>query len=86
MIIKIAFILVGLVIGILQYGLIKTATKYAAEKRSGVLGIAGIKLLLYIVPATAVFLWFKDSIFLFATGLAAGLILSAVTDGLRNKK
>ncbi len=86
MAIKIVLILVGLIVGFLQYGLIKTIAKYAAEKSGGVFAIIAVKLLLYIVVGVAVFLWFKVHLFAFATGLAAGIVLTAVVDSVKNKK
>ncbi|MBQ3194895.1 MAG: hypothetical protein IJB65_00355 [Clostridia bacterium] len=86
MVVKVIFTFVGLMIGLLQYGLIKTAAKYAAEKHGGVAGIIAAKILLYVLSAATVFVWFKDCIFVFATGLVAGIILCAVTDNLRSKK
>ncbi len=86
MLVKTVFIIIGLIVGLLQYGLIKMLAKYTAEKRSGAIGIIAIKLLLYAISATTVLLWFKDNVFLFAAGVASGLLVTAITDALRNKK
>ncbi len=86
MAIKIAFIILGLVIGFLQYGLTRTAAKYTTEKKNGVIGIIAIKLLFYIAAAAVVVFWVKDSIFTFGAGIATGVLLTAIADMIRNKK
>lgn len=86
MITKAVFIIIGLIIGLLQYGLIKTAAKYTAEKKGGVAGIVLVKFLLYAMSAAVVFFLFKEHIFLFAAGVATGIVITAITDMIRNKK
>ena len=86
MVVKIIFILVGLLIGVMQYGLIKTAAKYTAEKKGGVFGVIAIKFLLYGIVATALVLWFKDYLLYCATGLATGILLTGGLDCFKNRK
>ncbi len=86
MLIKFLFILLGLIVGFLQYGLIKTAAKYTAEKKGGVFGVIAIKFLLYGVIGTLAYFLFMEHLAVCAAGLATGIIITAIVDMIRNKK
>lgn len=85
MLTEIIFIIIGLLVGFMQYGLIKTAAKYTAEKTGGVFGVIAIKFLLYGILAVALVLWFKNYLFYCATGVAMGIIATGVLDYFRNR-
>lgn len=86
MALKIIFIIIGLFVGLLQYGLIKTAAKYMSEKNGSVVGVIAAKIILYGIVAVALMLWFKEYLMFCAIGIGTGLVITAVTDQIRNRK
>ena len=79
------FIAAGLVIGFLQYALLKTLVNYMTEKK-GAAGVAVIKVALYAVVAAVLLLWFKEYWMYCLAGVGAGILLTAALDLWRNKK
>lgn len=85
MALKIAFIIIGVVLGFMQYGLLKTAARYMAEGK-GAGGVVLVKLLVYAIIGAVLFIWFKDYAFICIAGIGAGIIATAVIDLIRGKK
>lgn len=83
----VCFIFVGLIVGFLQYALIKTAVLYMEKEKSGVFGVITIKLLLYGILAAVLLIWFDTKeLFACVAGVATGIIITAVSELIRKKK
>lgn len=83
----ICFAVVGLIVGFLQYALIKTAVLYAEKSKGGAVGVIGIKLFVYAVIAAILLIWFDNNdIIACIGGIATGLIVTAIVEILRGKK
>ncbi|MBR6594873.1 MAG: hypothetical protein IKK83_06790 [Clostridia bacterium] len=85
MAIKAVFIIIGVIIGFMQYGLLRTAAAYMTENK-GAGGVVLIKLMIYALIGAVLFMWFKDYAFLCIAGVGAGIIVTAVIDLVRSKK
>lgn len=79
-----AFIAIGLIVGFLQYGLLKTWLNYMTQKK-GAAGVAVIKLALYGVLAAVLLLWFNDMWIYCLAGVGTGLLLTACLDFFRSR-
>ncbi len=71
------FIIVGVIVGFLQYGLTKTALRYKKENK-GAAGVVAVKAVLYAVLAAVLALWFAHMWLYCLAGVAVGIILTAV--------
>lgn len=80
------FILIGLVIGFLQYAMTKTATSNLSEKKGGALGIIAVKLAFYGIVAAALLLWWKEYVVYCVAGVATGIVITAIVDMVRGSK
>lgn len=78
------FIVIGLLVGFLQYGLLKTLVNYMTEKK-GAAGVAIIKLALYGILAAVLIFWFKDMWIYCLAGVGTGILLTACLDFIRSK-
>lgn len=79
------FIAIGLIVGFLQYCLLKTFISYMTEKK-GAVGVAVIKLTLYGMLAAVLLLWFSDMWIYCLAGVGAGIILTGCLDYFRSRK
>ena len=78
------FIAIGLIVGFLQYGLLKTIITYMTEKK-GAAGVVAIKLALYGLLAAVLILWFDTMWVYCLAGVGTGILLTACLDFFRSK-
>lgn len=78
------FIVIGLIVGFLQYGLLKTLVSYMTQNK-GALGVAVIKVALYGVLAAVLLLWFNDMWIYCLAGVGTGILLTACLDYFRSR-
>jgi len=74
----------GLIVGFLQYGLLRTALSYKAESK-GAIGVVAIKLILYAILAAVLAFWFMDMWVYCIAGVAVGILLTAGLDYFNKK-
>lgn len=79
------FVFIGLIVGFLQYALLKTLVSYMVNKK-GALGVAAIKVGIYLILAAVIILWFHNLWVYCMAGVATGILLTAFVDYIRNKK